>query len=675
MEMACSNDSLSKTMSSSRIHQNPFVIVGNGPVGMRVAQELLRRLPDHPLVIYGEEEYEPYNRVRLSTWLAGEVALGDLVQPLRRPFGSSVDLRFGYRVEAINRESRTVTDSSGVTQPYSKLLLATGSEPFRPAITGVQLDGVFCLRDLDDATALMARRVRSRHTVVIGGGLLGLETARAMQRGNTVVTVIEHTDRLLARQLDVTASGLLQEKMRALQLQVVLQAGVAEICGDNNVTGIKLTSGKSLECDTVILATGIRPRIDLARSAQLAFGRGITVSDTMQTSDPDIYAIGECAEHRGDLYGLVAPGFEQAGVAAASIAGQQGNYTGSVAASRLKVLETSVFSMGPMGDEARSSDGRIYTYTNKKEGIYRKIVVRQHRLVGALGIGDWAETVRLQSSIAAGERFYPWQIARFLLSANLWSSQVHGSARRWPDSAIVCQCTGVNKGNIGRAMSQGACSLSQIQVSTGASTVCGSCKPLVLELLGGRQRLTKVAWSKGLIATSTLSLLLAFAILFLPVISYTHSVQASLLPSMQSPVHWDLLWRDGWVKRLTGFTILALFAVGLLISMRKRLPAWLHLGRFDTWRFAHAGLGSLAVLVLVSHTGLRMGHGLNFWLMICVAGLLVVGALSSAVVACEHRLQPGLASTLKRYFVWTHILLFWPVPVLLGWHIFKGYWY
>ena len=656
-------------------NKDPLVIVGNGPVGMCAAQELLRRFPKQPLVIYGEEEHQPYNRVRLSTWLAGEVPLSDLIQPLKRPFGSSVDLRFGYRVESIDRNSHTITDSGGNTERYFKLIIATGSEPFRPAIDGVQLDSVYSLRDLNDATALMARRIRSRHTVVIGGGLLGLESARAMQPSNTNVTVIEHTDRLLTKQLDPAASGLLLEKMQALGLQVVLRAGVSEILGDTTVSGIKLTNGETLACDTLILATGIRPRIELARSAKLAFGRGITVNDAMQTSDPDIYAIGECAEHRGQLYGLVAPGFEQAAVAAASIAGQEGNYQGSVAASRLKVLGTTVFSMGPMGDEARTTDGRAYTYTNQQDGSYRKIVVRRHRLVGALGIGEWPETVRLQSSIAAGERFYPWQIARFLLQGNLFSTQRQGSVRRWPDSAIVCQCTGVNKGKIGQAMAQGACSLAQMQVATGASTVCGSCKPLVLDLLGGQQRLTRVNWSKGLLLTSTVSLLLAIAILFLPVISYTKSVQASLLPSMDAPVHWDLLWRNGWVKQLTGYSILAFFAIGLLISLRKRLPSWLSLGRFDTWRFAHAGLGSLAVLVLVSHTGLRLGHGLNLWLMVCVTGLLLVGALSSLVVACEHRLKPGLSATLKRYFLWSHILLFWPVPVLLAWHIFKGYWF
>ena len=279
--------------------QQPIVIVGNGPVGMRAAKELLERVPEHPVVIYGDEQYEPYNRVRLSSWLAGEVDWEGLAQPLDPPFGAKIEERIGYRIATIEPRRRRVIDASGRAQNYSKLILATGSTPFVPNIPGVDLDGIFTFRDLDDTNRLLARRARSHHTVVVGGGLLGLEAARGMQRANTRVTVIEHADRLLGNQLDEEASRLLQAEVKALGIDIIIGDGIADIGGRERVERIRLRSGTALDCDTLVIAAGIRPNIALAKSARLAFGRGIQVDDNMRTSDPDIYAVGECAEHRG----------------------------------------------------------------------------------------------------------------------------------------------------------------------------------------------------------------------------------------------------------------------------------------------------------------------------------------------------------------------------------------
>jgi len=319
------------------------------------------------------------------------------------------------------------------------------------------------------------------------------------------------------------------------------------------------------------------------------------------------------------------------------------------------------------------------------DGSYRQILVKRHRVVGALGVGEWSETVRLQSAIAEGQRIYPWQAWLFKYSGKLWSDADNAGATAWPDSATVCQCTGTSKGKICAAMAAGARSLEQVSSSTGAGTVCGSCKPLIVELVGGTQKLPAIAWSKALVATAMLSLLVTTIILTAPAISYATSVrdtlfsQAGLLtsamPSVDMAVHWDELWRNSLIKQITGFTMLGLFGLGLLISIRKRLPKLIKVGSFDTWRFAHVILGASALLLLVAHTGFRLGHGLNYWLMFCFTGLLVVGTVSGIVVGLEHRLKPSIASSLRRYSIWAHIFLFWPVPVLLAWHIFKGYWY
>lgn len=645
----------------------PFVVVGNGPVGMRVARELIERMPGVPLVIYGAEQHEPYNRVRLSSWLAGELDRDALAQPLRPPRGTQYEERIGYRVVAIDRERRFVTDSTGRLQRYRNLILATGSTPFVPQIPGIGCSGVFTFRDIDDTSRLLARRARSHHCVVLGGGLLGLEAARGMQRANTRVTLIEHADRLLGQQLDEAGSARLQASVEALGIRAIVGDGVTEILGGERVDAVRLRSGLTVGCDTLIVATGIRPNIELARTASLAFGRGIQVDDHMRTSDPDIYAVGECAEHRGQVYGLVAPGLEQAAVAAADIAQLDSRYAGSVAASRLKVVGTEVFSMGPMGAGEDPHYGRAYVYRDDSRGCYRKILVHRHRLVGAIGIGDWDETVRLQTTIGRSERIWPWQILRFVRSGRIWPAGDSQGVAAWPASSIVCQCTGVTRGALSEAIALGACDAAALTRATGASTVCGSCRPLVADLLGGGRPREPVALHRVLAGGAVAALLGSLAILLAPPLPYADTVQTTW--------HWDPLWRDGLWKQVSGFSVVGLFVLGLAVSLRKRTALLDRLGRFDAWRLAHVALGLLVIAGLVAHTGLRLGSGLNLLLMTSFAAMLVLGTLSTAVIAFEHSIGGAAARRLRRQSVWLHILLFWPVPALLGWHVFKTYWF
>jgi len=646
---------------------SPVVVVGNGPVGMRFVKELLDRQPDRAVVIYGDEQHQPYNRVRLSSWLAGELDWNDLMQPLDSATAPSVEERIGYRVVAIDREAKTVVDSAGFVQPYGSLVLATGSTPFVPRIPGIDRDGVFTFRDLDDANRLLARRARSHRTVVIGGGLLGLEAARGMQRSNTCVTVVEHADRLLGRQLDEEASAILRHDVEALGIEVVIGDGIAEAAGSDRIERVVLRSGAQLECDTLIVAAGIRPHIALAQDARLAFGRGIHVDDAMRTSDPFIYAIGECAEHRGQVYGLVAPGLEQAAVAASGLAQQEGHYAGSVAASRLKVVGTQVFSMGPMGDGEDPHYGVAHIHRDTESGTYRKILVRRHRLVGAIGIGEWDETVRLQTLIGRSERLWPWQVLRFVRTGRIWPAGDGQGVATLPAASVVCQCTGTTRGRISEVIARGACDAQQVARETGASTVCGSCKPLVAELLGNREAREPVAMHKALLVSAIVALIGAIAFFLFPVIPYADSVQHAW--------HWDVLWREELYKQISGFGVLGLFTVGLLVSVRKRTRAMDRAGPFDLWRMLHVVLGVLVVIGLVAHTGLRVGHGLNFMLLATFSVMLLLGAITTAVIAFEHKLDAGMAQRVRRQATWLHILLFWPVPALLGWHVFKTYWF
>lgn len=276
--------------------KKPYIIVGTGPVGIRVAQELLRVAPTHPMLIFGNEPWEPYNRVRLSSLLAGQVTWPEIVNTLEIPRESDIVQHHNCAIVAIDREAKTVTDITGQVHLYTKLILAMGSRPHIPAIPGMDKPGVFTFRDMNDVTRLMARRARSHRTVILGGGLLGIEASRALQRANTEIVMIQHSTRLMGRQLDDDASALLREYVIGLGVKVILSDSVKQVVGDERVSGVQLRSGALIHCDTLVLATGIRPNIELARQVGLRIGHGIKVDDQLRTSDPDIYAVGECAE-------------------------------------------------------------------------------------------------------------------------------------------------------------------------------------------------------------------------------------------------------------------------------------------------------------------------------------------------------------------------------------------
>jgi nitrite reductase (NADH) large subunit len=636
----------------------PVVIVGSGPVGVRVAQELHRRDPAIPVVLYGAEKREPYNRVRLTSFLAGELAWDALTRDLALPQRANLEKRYGCAVAAIARHSRTVMDAWGRTQPFSRLVLATGSTPYVPNIPGIARPNVFTFRDFDDAQRLFARTVRSRRTVVLGGGLLGLEAARAMRRFNTEVVVIEQEARLMPQQLDEEGAARLRAHVERLGIEVITGNGVRRALGEERVEAVQLRSGRLIQCDTVIVAAGIRPSTELALRARLAVGRGIRVDDAMRTSDPEIYAVGECAEHRQVVYGLVAPGLEQAAVAASQIAGMDARYEGSLSATRLKVLDLPVFSIGRVGEGERLDLARASTYRSK--GGYGKVVVERGRLIGAMAVGEVRDLGRLQEAVTRSRRVYPWQAWRFRRSGCLWPEVEQGSVAAWPDAVAVCNCTGVTRGQLGRAMAAGCASAEALAAATGASTVCGSCRPLLAELAGATAPVSPVRGHKALIGACLGALVLALLALAFTV-PYPETVRQA----------WDAVWREGAWKQASGFTVLGLSAAALVLSLRKRLFS---IGDFALWRVVHAVLAVLALVALAAHTGGRLGANLNLALTVSFLGVVVLGAVAGGIVALEHRLG-ARAPRLRRTWTWAHLLLFWPVPVLLGFHVLKSYYF
>ncbi len=645
---------------------SPIVIVGSGPVGVRTVQELHRLAPTRPLVIYGDEPWEPYNRVRLTQMLAGHSTWAEVFQSLQLPDVPSITKRYNCPVVEVDIQARRITDGLGNTQSYSHLVLAVGSRPFVPNLSGRDLNGVYTLRNMSDVQGLLARRVRTRRTIVVGGGLLGIEAARALQRSHTEVGIVQHGGRLLGQQLDDIAANMMRQQIEALGISVYLNDGAHSILGDRLVEGIRLRSGREIECDTVVFATGIAANTELARKIGLRVGRGIKVDDQLRTSDPSIYAVGECTEHRGKVYGLVAPGLEQASVLAHHLVGNKASYKGSIAAARLKVINTPVFSIGDVTDEQVSNLSRQLVYEDKAKGIYRKLVIKRGRLIGAIAIGEGEQLGRLQEAVTFQRRVWPWQQLRFKKFGELWPGQDAADVSQWPAMATVCNCTGVTRGALSAAIAGGCKTVESLAECTGASTVCGSCKPKLVQLIGQGEPVGVNNMPRVLMAVSLIGMLLALLTFLLTPIAMPNSVQYSW--------HLSDLWQDSLMKQITGFTLLGLSVIGLLVSLRKRVK-WFGLAQFSSWRMLHVVLGLVALIVLLLHTGLRMGDNLNFYLMLSFCGLALVGAVAGVASAYEVK-RPSLAmGRWRRCSTWTHIFLFWPLPVLLGFHILKTYFY
>ncbi len=645
---------------------SPTVIVGSGPVGIHALRTLLLHRPHTPIVIYGNEPWLPYNRVQLSSFIAGDIGWSALVENQVLPYASNITTRFNTEICEIDPVNKLVIDQSGNQQHYSKLILATGSRPHIPGIPGIELKNVFTFRDLSDAEQLVARRVRSRRTVVIGGGLLGLEAARAMTRYHTEVFIIDHANRLMSQQLDEAASELLREHIMSLGIRVHLSSPVKQLCGETDVSGVLLRNGTLIHCDTVIIATGIKPNMELALAAGISVGRGIKVNDAMQTSGPDIYAIGECAEHKGKIYGLVAPGYEQAQVAAYNLFGNHSCYNGSIAATQLKVVGQPVFSMGELDNETPDYNLKSLVYDKTHAQRYRKLVLRRHRLVGVIAIGEWPSLNRVRETVLRQRMLWPWEIKRFIRTGEIWSDNKSSTVKQWPASTLICHCRQVTRGKCTEAIAAGCYTVTEISQHTGAATVCGSCKSLLQQMLSSSVNIEPIRQWKATLTVASLSLLAVIAFLLLPPVPYLKSAQINL--------HWDMLWRNGTLKQVTGYVTIGLAALGLLMSLRKRIIRF-KLFDFSTWRSLHLITGLLLLLSMAAHTGLRLGHNLDQQLTVMFIALIGLGVVAAILLGLQHKLDTVRAKRLKEKLTWLHILLFWPVPALLSWHIFKIYYF
>ena len=365
----------------------PLVVVGNGMATARLVDELAKvALGRYAIAVIGDEPRLAYNRVLLSSVLAGETASHDIeLRPASWWRDRGVTLKYGCRATEIDVGRRELKIANEESVSFSRLVLATGSTPLRLNVPGSDLAGVHTFRDSRDVDLLLTLAAQKKRVVVVGGGLLGLEAAYGLAKAGAPVTLIHLMDRLMERQLDAPAADLLKTLVERKGIKVLLNANTARLHGATRVDGVELTDGRRIDADAVIFAAGIRPNVALAKDAGIAVGRGIMVDDHLQTAAPEIFALGECAEHRGICYGLVEPAYEQARVLAQHLAGKTAAYGGSVVATNLKVSGVSVFSAG---DFIGAEGSETILLSDVRHGTYKKLVISEGRLAGAVLVGD-----------------------------------------------------------------------------------------------------------------------------------------------------------------------------------------------------------------------------------------------------------------------------------------------
>lgn len=465
-----------------------LVMIGNGMAGVRTLEELLKLAPDlYDITVFGAEPHPNYNRILLSPVLAGEQTFEEIVlNDLNWYAENDIKLLLGRKVVKIDRKQRLVIADDGSEAEYDRLLIATGSNPFILPIPGKDLQGVIGYRDIADTQMMMDTAKTHKHAVVIGGGLLGLEAANGLKLRGMDVTVVHIGDWLLERQLDRTAGELLQKSLEDRGLKFLLPKHTAELLdnGEGRVCAVKFKDGEVIPADLVVMAAGIRPNSELAEQSGIACNRGILVNDTMQTFDPRVYAIGECASHRGIAYGLVAPLFEQAKVCANHLA-QLGfsRYQGSVTSTKLKVTGIDLFSAGEfMGGEGTET----ITLSDPIGGVYKKLVIKDDVLVGACLYGDTADGGWYFRQIRESHNVS--EIRDHLMFGEGAIGDVgHQGADKtanMPDSMEICGCNGVCKGTIVKAIQEnGLFSVDEVKKHTKAASSCGSCAGLVEQIL------------------------------------------------------------------------------------------------------------------------------------------------------------------------------------------------
>jgi nitrite reductase (NADH) large subunit len=459
-----------------------LVMIGNGMAGIRTIEEILKLAPEQfSITIFGQEPYPNYNRIKLSNILQGDTSFEEIIMnPLEWYHENQIQLFTGEAVTKIDVEAKRVISDKGREVEYDDLIIATGSNSFILPIPGADKQGVTGFRNIKDCEMMIKASKQYQKAAVIGGGLLGLEAARGLLNLGMQVDVVHLMPDLMERQLDSTAAAMLKAELERQGMNFLMEKETVEILGDERATGLRFKDGSEIAADLVVMAIGIKPNVEIAKNSGIYVNRGIVVNDFMETSIPNIYAVGECAEHREVVYGLVAPLYEQGKVLANRICGLAADpYKGSVTGTQLKVAGVDLYSAGEILEDPSTKAIKVY---NEFEGVYKKILIRNQTIVGVVLYGDTKDSTKLFRMLTKKE-----DISGKTSVSLLQSETGDGGSEdiaSMPDDELVCGCNGVTKGTIIEAIQkQGLTTLDQVSHCTNAGRSCGRCKPLVSQIL------------------------------------------------------------------------------------------------------------------------------------------------------------------------------------------------
>ncbi|MFJ7727276.1 nitrite reductase large subunit NirB [Neobacillus sp. NPDC097160] len=457
-----------------------LVMIGNGMAGVRTIEEILKLAPGQfEITIFGQEPHPNYNRIKLSTILQGDTSFEEIIiNPLDWYKENQIQLFTGETVVKIDVEEKRVISDQGREVEYDELIIATGSNSFILPIPGAEKQGVTGFRDIKDCEMMIKSANQYKKAVVIGGGLLGLEAARGLLNLGMKVDVVHLMPHLMERQLDPIASSLLRAELEAQGMNFLMEKETVEILGEERVTGLRFKDGSEVEADLVVMAIGIKSNTAVAKNSDIYVNRGIVVNDFMETSEPNVYAVGECAEHREIVYGLVAPLYEQGKVLAERICGIEAKpYAGSVTGTQLKVAGVGLFSAGEISEDGSTKSIMVY---NEFDGIYKRVLTRNNMIVGIVLYGDTKDSTKLFRMLTKKEDISGVSIFQTECSGSGTSDDIASM----PNDELICGCNGVTKGAIVEAIqTQSLTTLDQVSHCTNAGRSCGRCKPMVSSIL------------------------------------------------------------------------------------------------------------------------------------------------------------------------------------------------
>jgi len=653
---------------------DPVIVIGNGMVGHRFCHAFRSLDPTAPMVVFGKEADPAYDRVNL-TRLISEPQRETLYLSKADWYASNqVELRLGESVVAVDTNSKTISTSKGETLNYGKLVIATGSTPWMPPIPGIDGSRIFPYRSMDDIDRIRKAASAGKCAAVIGGGLLGLEAAEALRELGLRVHVLEISDYLMPQQLDAAGGILLKEEVSSTGIYVRTRCQTQGIADVNGMKELLFADGSSLQCDFVVVSAGIRPETSFLNKTPIQRNPhgAITVNEGLETTDPHIYAIGECAVVEGTVYGLVAPGYQMADTLARRMTGSKATFSKPDLSARLKVMDIHVAALGDYHQAERDTDTLVYSAVLPRSGpCYRKLIVYKRRITGVMVVGQWDNLPAVENAMSRGHKLSWKELQRFESSGELFSASKDPAVLHWSPETKVCNCMMVKKATLMEAIESGCKTVDALQSRTLAGTVCGSCKPVLGDLVGAPSLPVRIPASACVVLScSVLALFGVCATVFATPMAYADSVET----------YWykvDQLWRDGILKQISGYTLLALCLFALWLSVQKRFAS-LKLGNYSVWRAIHTATGLLTLGLLFMHTGFHLGANFNSWLMLTFALLNLLGGVSGIFSGLESKTDSGigtLSRRLKPVATWAHILLFWPIPTLVMFHIISVYYW